>query len=397
MVEMIYNNNTTINAENDMDINILAFREALHKIPFSEDAWSELISLIKVSVNGQAGIMMITQDNDHDILQTYSPDFNLSPEVRNAFEQSEWVTAALPETWNKNNLRNGVVLGTDIIPQEKMRETAFYTDVLQSLGLEYLMAGISLFGDDYRTLLKFFRSRKQGDFSNKQITQLALLLPEIRQMMRFTERLYERMIIETAESKAGAPRGAATVIINKKGEIVHHNHEAEKLLSEGKILDTRQNHLFATSMLDNRSLKKVVNAALGYDGIPVQGCSLLGNSSQVGTHQLLALPVPLEKPPFPWMDELQVAAVVIIDPMRTVNIDPQILKTLYHITPAEIDLVNAMANGIKPVQYASQMGKSIPTVQSQRQSIFQKVAVNNQLELMSVLRDLTTSFEEPTA
>ncbi len=378
-----------------MDIDMLAFRETLHKIPFADGAWRELISLIKVSVGGQAGIMMITQDTDHDLLESYSPDFALSPEVRNAFEQSEWMTAALPEKWNKNNLNTGVVLGTDIIAQEKMRETVFYNEVLQSLGLEYLMAGVMLFGDDYRTLLKFFRSREQGDFSTKHIARLALLLPEIRQMMRFTERLYERMIIETAEAKSGAPRGAATIIVNKKGEIAHKNEEADNLLREGKILDAQQNHLFATNTMDNNALKRVVNAALGNTtGTPVQGCSLLGNFADTGIHQLLALPVPSHEPPFPWMEELQVAAVVIIDPMRKVVVDAEILKTLYHITPAEISLVNAMANGIKPVQFASQSGKSVPTVQSQRQSIFRKVAVNNQLELMTVLRDLTTSFEK---
>lgn len=378
-----------------MDIDILAFREALHKIPFAEDSWSDLISLIKVSIGGQAGIMMITQDNDHDILNCYSPDFILSQEVRNAFEESKWVTAALPEQWNKNHLHTGVVLGTEIIPQVQMRETPFYQDILQTLGLEYLMAGVSLFEDDYRTLLKFFRTREQGDFSTKQVVQLSLLLPEIRQMMRFTERLYERMIIETAEVKSGAPRGAATIIVNKNGEIVHQNHEADKLLNQGKILDATRNHLFSPDALDNRILKNVVDAALGKQGTtPVQGCSLLGSKTDSGIHQLLALPVPFEEPPFPWIDELQVAAVVVIDPMRKVNINPEILKTLYHITPAEINLLNAMANGIKPVQYASQTGKSVPTVQSQRQSIFQKVGVNNQLELMSVLRDLTTSFEE---
>lgn len=59
-------------------------------------------------------------------------------------------------------------------------------------------------------------------------------------------------------------------------------------------------------------------------------------------------------------------------------------------------LVNAMANGIKPVQYAARVNKSVATVQSQRQAVFQKVGVKNQLELMSVLRDLTTAFEDPS-
>ena len=374
-------------------INPVEFRDTLHKIPFSEDSWSDLISLIKVSTDSQAGIMMITRDHDHDILNSYSPDFTLSAEVRDAFEKSKWITAALPETWSRDYLSKGVVLGTDIIPQEQMRETPFYKDILQTLGLEYLMAGISLFGEDYRTLLKFFRANKQENFTSEQAHQLGMLMPEIRQMMRFTERLYERMVVETAESKAGAPRGAATMVINDQGKIINLNREAEKLLSKGEILSARQDHLIATNYQDNKTLKHTMECALGRHEPARQGSSLIGTHSNQGVHQLLALPVPTSEPPFPWMEEFRVAAIVVIDPMRQVQIDANILKTLYQITPAEIDLVNAMANGIKPVQYAEQKGKSVPTVQTQRQAVFKKVGVKNQLELMRVLRDLMTSFE----
>jgi len=377
-----------------MDINPVIFREALHNIPFSKDSWSDLISLIKVSTDSQAGVMLITRDQNHDILESHSPDFQISPEVRDAFEKSEWITAALPENWSKDYLSKGVVLGTDIVPQKTMRQTPFYNDILRTLDLEYLMAGISMFGEDYRALLKFFRADKQPNFSVENATQLAVLMPEIRQMMRFTERLYERMVIETAANKAGAPRGAATIIVNTNGEVVHANKDAEKLLSNGEVLSAKQNHLYAIDYMDSKALANLMETALGNNGTPRQSGSLIGKSSEQDVHQVLALPIPTEQAPFPWIDDLHVAAIVVIDPMRKVRIDSEILKTLYGITPAEIELVNAMANGIKPVQFAAISGKSVPTVQSQRQSVFQKVAVNNQLELMSVLRDLTISFEE---
>ena len=377
-----------------MEVNPIAFRETLHKIPFAEDSWADLISLIKVSTNSQAGIMIITRDQDHDILNSHSPDFVMSQEVRCAFEESEWITAAMPEQWSKDYLNKGVVLGTDLVAQEKMRTTPFYQDVLTTLGLEYLMAGVSLFGEDYRTLLKFFRARKQDNFSPGDAKKLGMLMPEIRQMMRFTERLYERMVLETAETRAGAPRGAATIIINSKGEIVQTNQVADTLLSEGKILDAKQKHLYAIDGQDSTALSGLMAKALGNTGTPAQDCALVGEASGAGVHQMLALPVPLEEPPFPWMEALKVAAVVVIDPMRKVKVDSNILKTLYRITPAETELVNAMANGIKPVQYAAQTNKSVPTVQSQRQAVFEKVGVTNQLELMNTLRDLTTSFEE---
>ena len=69
-------------------------------------------------------------------------------------------------------------------------------------------------------------------------------------------------------------------------------------------------------------------------------------------------------------------------------------RVLYDLNiPVRIIMLSTMANGIKPVQYVAQEGKSVPTVQTQRQAVFQKADVNNQLELMHKLRDLMTSFE----
>ncbi len=375
-----------------MEINSVRFRETLHNIPFSEDSWVDLISLVKASTNSQAGIMMITQGQEYDVLNSYSPDFTLSQEVRRAFRQCAWMTATLPEKWSCSYLDKGVVLGTDLVSQEKMRATSFYQEILSTFGLEYLMAGMLSSSEDCQTRLKFFRTSKQGNFSRDEAKSLAMLMPEIRQMMRFAERLYERMVLETAAHKAGAPRDAATIIINTKGEIVQTNQAAENLLGSGKILSAKQNHLYAVNDPDSRALGKLMAKSLGISGTPAQDCALVGEASDAGTHQLLALPVPLEAPPFPWVEELKVAAIVLIDPMRKVKVDANILKALYRLTPAEIKLVNAMANGIKPVQYATLASKSVPTVQTQRQAVFQKTGVKNQLELMNTLRDLTTSF-----
>jgi DNA-binding CsgD family transcriptional regulator len=265
-------------------------------------------------------------------------------------------------------------------------------------GRECLMADLTLSGEDYSDLLKFLSVSKQKNISSDEARQLASLMPEIMKMIRLTEQLheqqYERLVLETAEVNSGAPRGAATIIIDAEGMVVRTNRKADALLKSGKLLSVKKDHLFAVNDKDKDSLGEMMEKALGNTGAAVQDCALVGEQSDVGVHQLLALPVPVEEPPFPWMKALKVAVVVVIDPRSRVKVASDILKKLYHITPAEIGLINAMVNGIKPVQYAAQSFKSVPTVQSQRQAVFNKVGVSNQLELMSVLRNLTTSFEE---
>ena len=260
------------------------------------------------------------------------------------------------------------------------------------------MADFSFSGEDYRDLLKFLSTSKQKNISSDDARQLASLMPEIMKMIRLTEQLheqqYERLVLEAAECNSGAPRGGATIIIDAEGIVVRTNRKADVLLKSGKLLSVKKDHLFAVNDKDKDSLSVLMEKALGNTGAAIQDCALIGEQSEVGVHQLLALPVPVVEPPFPWMKALKVAVVVVINPRSRVKVAPEILKKLYHITPAEIELINAMVNGIKPVQYAAQVFKSVPTVQSQRQAVFNKVGVSNQLELMSVLRNLTTSFED---
>lgn len=374
-------------------LDAMHFRNVLHKIPFAQDSWKDLITLMKESFDAHAGVMLITRDEDHDILISHSPDFQINEDVRCAFEQSRWITAATPEEWDDSYLSKGVVLGTDFVDQNEMRQTPFYRDVLSTLDLEYLMAGISMFGDGYRSLLKFFRSPKQENYTEREALQLAMLMPEIRQMMRFTERLYERMVVETAAYRSGAPQGAATLIVDRNGHVVHASDEAENILRDGTILTAKRDRLTAPQAGDDDALSRMIAAALGKDGPPTQDCALIGEDSPVGVHQMLALPTPTQEPPFPWMETLKVAAMVVIDPLRQVSVNPEILKKLYGLTPAEIELTNAMANGTKPTAYAAQIGKSAATVQSQRQAVFRKIGVANQLELMRILRDLIVSYE----
>ena len=68
-----------------MDINTSQFRDELHKIPFMEDSWKDLISLVKDTTQSGAGVMLITRDKDHDILSSHSPDFEITGEGRTAF------------------------------------------------------------------------------------------------------------------------------------------------------------------------------------------------------------------------------------------------------------------------------------------------------------------------
>ena len=68
----------------------------------------------------------------------------------------------MPENWSKEYLDKGVVLGTDIVAQEKMRDTPFYRDVLSTLGLEYLMAGVSLVWRRLPYLVEIFQGDRPG-------------------------------------------------------------------------------------------------------------------------------------------------------------------------------------------------------------------------------------------
>ena len=78
-------------------------------------------------------------------------------------------------------------------------------------------------------------------------------------------------------------------------------------------------------------------------------------------------------------------AVMFSDPERNQPIVPEALQTAYKLTPSEAQVAIAITNGLSMEEIATMHGNKASTVKSQLLSVYRKLGINRQSELVKIL------------
>ena len=96
--------------------------------------------------------------------------------------------------------------------------------------------------------------------------------------------------------------------------------------------------------------------------------------------------------PFHDNGSLPYALVYLKDAQSAAIIDPKEVQMLFSLTPAEANIAVALADGLTLSEYAELKGISIGTTRIQLKSVFSKMGINRQAELV---RKLYSSVSMP--
>ncbi len=77
--------------------------------------------------------------------------------------------------------------------------------------------------------------------------------------------------------------------------------------------------------------------------------------------------------------------MIITDPDRTLLASPDLLMTIYNFTKKEAEVAMCLANAMTAPETAEHKNVKISTVRSQTQSIFAKMGVSSQAQLVKII------------
>lgn len=80
--------------------------------------------------------------------------------------------------------------------------------------------------------------------------------------------------------------------------------------------------------------------------------------------------------------------LMLSDPFRAIHSEPALLCELFDLTHREADIAILLGNGDKPADIAIRDGVSINTVKSQRNSIYEKMGIRSQMQLIRLIHSL---------
>jgi DNA-binding CsgD family transcriptional regulator len=200
----------------------------------------------------------------------------------------------------------------------------------------------------------------------RRAAHLTLRMTEVKEQAEFGEDLFEM--------------SSAMLLVDESGRVRRMNARAEAALAQSDGLLLVQGHLQAAKASEDAGLRREIAAALRLGAAPLaEGFALVTRPSGQPAWAVSAVPLPrrlrqgLSRVP-------PRALVSLAETMPRVS--PGRLRRGFGLSQAEAEIAAALAGGMQLNEIAERRGASVETVRSQLKSLFAKLEVSTQAQLV---------------
>jgi DNA-binding CsgD family transcriptional regulator len=361
--------------------------EVLYSAPLHQEQWQRFLVLLSQCTQSKLAVFLCA---DSRLGVSCRAQGGSTPDDQvDAFAYNERYVQSDP--FRAPCLRNPtprVVQGDELLPNQSLLRTDLYRDLLAPRRCRYATLLLLTLTLRRIELITVWRSIEQGPMDKDCNRLLNLLFPhvqkalEIRQVLGVTQQQ-----LAGAEAMADAS-STATFLLTRQGDVVHSNHAADALVSDGSVLKLQNRTLVATDGSSRDLLRAVF----------IKAASLaIAPSARTSTHalplprtggrqplQLLATPLPHPHGYRSGADLL----VLVTDPERAPAFPDSVLHALYGFTPAETEVANGLLMGYSLEEIASLRHVRVGTVRFQTKSLLSKTGTSRQSELVRLLMAL---------
>lgn len=291
-----------------------------------------------------------------------------------------------PNLAAKNKLPVGTVTASNQVMRDNQWENSeYYHDFARHVGIFYQMGAYTHRSPDAFGGIGVHRPKDSNPFSKAEICSMRRIVPHMRQAFRVSS------LLQGAQGTLSAliefhPYGV--FLIDAGGRIVLTNRRGEGLLRQRDGLILADGRLSAQSESGKVALGTAIRNAmltgLGKGVHPGHALTLErpsgGKPYQVLVTPLHHLPAELDMGP-----HRICAAVLVNDPLSTPRASADVLREWFGLTAAEARVALSIAEGLSVKEIAERAGTTFETVRNQLKTVFSKVGVHRQAELVRLL------------
>jgi DNA-binding CsgD family transcriptional regulator len=272
----------------------------------------------------------------------------------------------------------GFITDTDLMSEVEIATHPMYTEFLSPRGYS-VCAGTAIQGAAGDLLIFSIEGLSDYAWAKKIIPQLDTLRPHLARAAMLTSQI--RLERAKAATVALEMIGAAAAFVSGSGRLRSANRLFQDIIGTD-MLDSAERLKIADSHADLRFAGALEHAKAG---VPTGLSIALRETRERGPAVLHMLPVLGEARDVFWDGGF---ILVLSRPGTGRALKSEVLQSLYDLTPAEARLARHLANGLSPDKIAAQAGTSVATVRSQLKSLFSKLGVNRQAQLVALLAGL---------
>jgi DNA-binding CsgD family transcriptional regulator len=271
-----------------------------------------------------------------------------------------------------------------LMPDEEFEQLEYHRDFQKSVGCFYEMATHLVRDDRMLACFSVQREKAEGGFSSEDVEGVRTLHPHLRRAMLLRHRIGEQTAAAQSMEQALHALSTPMCLLGADGRVAFSNTAAELIIAEGSVLRLKAGVLSPTQPGDQAIWQRWLASITGnrMDAPLADGrLALRGRDGAVALH-IWASPfrVPTERTEKKGVPGR--IALFLSRPGASPAVSPGRLQEFFGLTPAETRVLHGLVNGKTPKEVAAEAGLSAETVRAQIKSIYEKLEVHRQAELM---------------
>lgn len=365
---------------------LLAVVDSIYAAALAPERWQEALGDLSVAL-GALGTTMIPLGLDGPLRALASDTL---AEANADYQREWWRHDKASRRVLERGLRPGIV-GTDrvVMTEEEIARDPFYQEFLRRHGIRQTMAAIAPLGQGRLLSIGVQRGLKRDLFQDEDVAALALVAPHLGRAIAVTSALVEARQMAGDLAEAVERLAWGVVMLSASGEVRHVNPVAGALLGDGLQVIGRR--IEAAARDDDARLQGAIAAALP-GAMPAAKGVLVRRPSGKGWLYAEAVPIRPKLDPLDFITFGAGGALLLI---RTLDATPR--RVAHHLqemglTPAEARLAEALGQGgaLKDVAEANRI--SYETARTQLRSVFAKLGIRRQGELVAIVMRLASTI-----
>jgi DNA-binding CsgD family transcriptional regulator/PAS domain-containing protein len=298
------------------------------------------------------------------------------------------------DPWNRRYLAwpAGTMAPTySLISDADFRRCEFYQDNLRHTGMFYGLGGVVDRTPGRMTLFGLQIAHEDGRFSDRSCALMARLMPHLRQASRVNRAIGERRREEESLEQTLHALLQPILIVDSDAKPAFANQAAEKLLRQSDGLTIRNGKIAAVHRGDQSAFRAALRPGTALDRPALALTLQRPRSSAHSFTTLTVLVVPLlRENRKEWTDRL---ALIVELPEAGRN-DVERLAPAFGLSPAETRLWAGLARGLRLADIAEAHAVSVHTLRAQLLSLFRKLGVHRQADLVRMAGTLRPPEDE---
>lgn len=341
----------------------------------SDDPWRDFLLKLSGQINAKHGTLILVPSKDRGREAMITPT-STPQQIQNYIDRFLAIDPFV-------NLPEGQVTALyDYVGQSVLDRSPDMKAYLETADASHILGVDLRIGSEFEARLRLSRAPGGPPFTPAERRWVEKIVPHLRQALELYQKLESSRSEKAVMLDATEQFAVGTILLDADFNVLKLNEVAASILAEDDGLAIVGGRIALAHAARDKEFRALLTEVRGGQNALRR---LFTIERLSGKPELTAVIQPVPVHSFMQSASNPVVAIFLTDPSRSRVIEGAVVSKLFALTPAEGNIAAGLANGLSVSELARQTGISENTVRAHLRSIFPKIGIKRQTQLVNII------------